>query len=318
MHSIPSAEALLAQIQQDYNIEPIAECRYWQIGLNDTYMLIGSERRFVLRVYRVDRRTSSEIEYELDALMHLSHMDVPVSTPILRKDGTRLAALEAPEGRRYYVLFTYAAGTTYSYGDDIQIAFDYGKGVARIHNAMDGFLSSHQRFTLDLDFLIHKPIEYIRPFLKHRPADWDYLCRLTERIEKGIHQLTLEGLEQGFCHGDTNGYNAHFTGDRELTFFDFDFCGVGWRAYDLASFRWLALMNPKEERWDNFLQGYTQLRPLNDVNLNAVPFLIGARQIWIDGMQIENGSDWGFNSIDDSYFDRKLKYLRNLEASYFV
>ena len=233
-HSIPSAEALQAQIQQDYDIGPIAECRYWQIGLNDTYLVITSGHRFVLRVYRTHRRTDSDIEYELDALTHLSHKGIPVSTPVLRKDGARLVELVAPEGRRYYVLFTYAEGTTYSYGDDIQIAHDYGKAVACIHNAMDGFSSDHQRFTLNLDFLIHEPIEHIKPFLKHRPTDWDYLCRLAERIEKSILRLTSEGLEQGFCHGDTNGYNAHFASDRQLTFFDFDFCGVVWRAYDLA------------------------------------------------------------------------------------
>ena len=105
-HSIPSAQALLNHIQRDYDIGPLTACRYWQIGLNDTYMVIGAERRYVLRIYRAGRRTSSDIEYELDALTQLSRMDVPVSTPLQRNDGARLTALEAPEGRRYYVLFT--------------------------------------------------------------------------------------------------------------------------------------------------------------------------------------------------------------------
>lgn len=317
-HSIPSAEAFKAQLQHDYAIEPIDECRYWQIGLNDTYMVICPERRFVLRLYRAQRRTDAEIEYELDAIAHLHQMGILVATAILRKDGTRLAAINAPEGRRQYVLFTFAEGTTYSYGDDLQIAFDYGQAVARLHNGTDGFVSHHQRFALNLEFLLHKPLASIQPFLRHRPTDWAYLCRLAERIEKSVHNLIAEGLNQGFCHGDTNGYNAHFTSARrQLTFFDFDFCGVGWRAYDLASFRWLALMNPQEDRWNHFLRGYTQIRSLPEVELQAVPFFIGARQIWIDSLQIENGADWGFNNLTDSYFDRKLKYLQALETNYF-
>lgn len=316
-HSIPSADALKAQLQHDYAIEPIDECRYWQIGLNDTYLVSCPGNCFVLRVYRAQRRTDAEVEYELDAITHLSYVGIPVSTAISRKDGTRLGAINTPEGRRQYVLFTFAEGTTYSYSDDIQIAFDYGQAVARLHNATDDFVSPHQRFTLNLEFLLHNPLVSLKPFLRRRPTDWDYLCRLAERIEKSIHKLIAEGLNQGFCHGDTNGYNAHFTCSRQLTFFDFDFCGIGWRAYDLASFRWLALMNPKEDRWNHFLRGYTQIRPLYDVDRQAVPFLIGARQLWIDSLQIENGADWGFNNIDDSYFDRKLKYLQNLETNYW-
>ena len=314
-HSIPSANELLAQIQENYNLGPLTECRYWQIGLNDTYMLFSKEQRYVLRVYRAHRRTSSDIEYELDAVAQLSQKGVPVSIAIPRRDGIRLTALEAQEGKRYYAVFTYAQGDTFSYGSDIQIAFDYGKAIAQIHNTMDGFTSNHKRFDLNLDFLIHKPMALIKPFLSHRPADWDYLCYLAKRIEENLMRLNSEGLDIGFCHGDTNGYNAHFTSNRQLTFFDFDFCGVGWRAFDLASFRWLALMNPTEERWKNFLQGYAELRPLREADLSAVPYLVGARQIWIDSLQIENGPDWGFNDINDAYFDRKLKYLRNLETN---
>lgn len=316
-HSIPSASALLAQIGNNYDLGPLTECRYWQIGLNDTYMLFGKEHSYVLRVYRAHRRTSSDIEYELEALAQLSQKGVPVSTAIPRNDGRHFTALEAPEGRRYYVVFTYAQGSTFSYGSDIQIAFDYGKAIAHIHNTMDGFTSNHKRFDLNLDFLIHKPMALIKPYLIHRPTDWDYMCHLAKQIEENLLHLNSEGLDTGFCHGDTNGYNAHFTSNRQLIFFDFDFCGVGWRAFDLASFRWLALMNPTEERWKHFLQGYTVLRPLHEVDLSAVPYLVGARQIWIDSLQIENAPDWGFNDINDAYFDRKLKYLRNLEASYF-
>jgi len=205
-HSVLSADALRGQIQRIYDLEPIVDCCYWQGGLNDTYMVFCQDRRYVLRLYRANRRTDTEIEYELDALVHLGKAGIPVSTPIRCADGNRQASLELPEGRRQYVLFTNAEGKTYKYSDDIHIAHAYGQAVARIHNATDGFKSQHRRFDLDLDFLIRKPLVNIAGFLKHRDHDWDYLRRLAERIEKQIARLSLRGLDIGFCHGDTNGY----------------------------------------------------------------------------------------------------------------
>lgn len=316
-HSVISADALRKQIQIDYMLESIVGCRYWQIGLNDTYMVFCQDKQYVLRLYRVGRRTDAQIEYELDALQYLDDSGVPVSIAVTRTDGKRQAALALPEGRRQYVLFTNAPGKTYKYSDDIQIAREYGKAVARIHNATDSFDSQHTRFELDLEFLLHKPLRQIEPFLKHRDDNWSYLQRLGDRIEREIKRLSRDGMDWGFCHGDTNGYNAHLANGTDLTFFDFDFCGKGWRVYELASFQWLALMNPSEDRWSNFLAGYGETRQLNKPDLEAVPYFVGARQIWIDAMQLENGCDWGYNGIDDSYFDRKITYLRNLESAHF-
>jgi thiamine kinase-like enzyme len=43
----------------------------------------------------------------------------------------------------------------------------------------------------------------------------------------------MAGLEIGFCHGDFHGGNA-CQKDGSFTFYDFDCCGWGYRAYDLA------------------------------------------------------------------------------------
>ncbi|WP_429842749.1 hypothetical protein [Brevibacillus sp. FIR094] len=40
------------------------------------------------------------------------------------------------------------------------------------------------------------------------------------------------------CHGDLQGnFNTNFCDDNTYTHFDFDLCGYGWRAYDLAAFK---------------------------------------------------------------------------------
>ena len=48
-----------------------------------------------------------------------------------------------------------------------------------------------------------------------------------------MERLPISALQPGFCHGDASGGNAHISG-RTITFFDFDCCGCGFRAYDVA------------------------------------------------------------------------------------
>jgi Ser/Thr protein kinase RdoA (MazF antagonist) len=55
-------------------------------------------------------RSRSEIEWELDLLIHLDRKGVPVAAPVAKKDGIFLSFLNQPEGQRGAALFSYAEG----------------------------------------------------------------------------------------------------------------------------------------------------------------------------------------------------------------
>jgi Ser/Thr protein kinase RdoA (MazF antagonist) len=84
--------------------------------------------------------------------------------------------------------------------------------------------------------LILSPVESVGPFLADRTGDREYLLKLANRLVAKLEALPMSSLEEGFCHGDHQGWNAHIKEDGTLTFFDFDCCGPGWRAYDIAAF----------------------------------------------------------------------------------
>src|SRR5262249_16823240 len=170
----------------------------------------------------------------------------------------------------------------------------------------------HQRFRLDLHHLIDGPLKAIRPRMAHRVEDTLYLERLAEKIRGALTRLPLTSLEQGFCHGDLYASNAHLADDGTLIFFDFDCCGCGWRAYDLASFRWAARVQKKERaRWKPFLAGYRKERQLNEIDVEAVPIFVGVRNLWIMGLHAENTLDWGIGWMNEAYFDRALDFFRD-------
>jgi Ser/Thr protein kinase RdoA (MazF antagonist) len=86
-------------------------------------------------------------------LLHLHHRGVAVAYPFARQDGRLVSMLNAPEGARAMVVFSYAAGEARPRPGDEAYSKAYGQAVATVHNALADFSSQHERFHLDLDHL---------------------------------------------------------------------------------------------------------------------------------------------------------------------
>lgn len=298
-------------------------------NLNDSYLVCTPNERFILRIYQAPRahgrswRSLSDVLYELDLLRHLAHKGIPVSVPLARKDGTFVRTLQAPEGPRQAVLFTYAPGTPVSQPTlDADLSRLYGRAIAEFHSASEDYVSQHARFALDLEFLLEQPLQTIQPLLVHRSDDWAYLLQVAAEVRARMAEVA-EGLEMGVCHGDALGGNAHLSADQGLTFFDFDVCGWGWCAYDLAVFYWgcalgksrLGRSDEEVERlWQAYLGGYLERRQLGELDRRALPLLVVLRHFWFLGLHTANWENWGIGEVDDRFFDRELDFLREWMA----
>ncbi|MFD0677554.1 MULTISPECIES: phosphotransferase [unclassified Paenibacillus] len=311
-------EELFNTISKLYNIGTPISSRFVMNGLNDTYIVETNQGAFVLRIYKHQWRSESDIHYELDFLVHLHHHGIPVSTPIPRLDGGWLTELEAPEGLRYAVLFTFAHGKTKV---DVQTSRIFGRSVALLHRAADEYMPLHSRFSLDAKHLLDEPVQHILPFLQHRSDDYALVQEVTRRLRGYLDALPEGLLDWGACHGDLHGWNVHYTDAEALTHFDLDCCGRGWRSYDLSVFLWCRVESRtkkeefKDECWDAFLDAYMKERPLQEADLVAIPIFVAVRQLWLMGLHTGNSAIWGAWQ-DDSYFDRKLKFLNAWTKAY--
>lgn len=319
-YSILSAATLVAEVLPQFGINEVIACQFFTGGFNDTYRVRSAQgSTYYLRVYRSRWRTLADILYELDVLKHLQNKGCAAARPVPRFDGSLCVELTAPEGTRYAALFTEAPGKLISYDHEpTRVAFEYGKAVANLHNAVADFDSPRQRFHVDLELLIDTPLRNIAPFLAHRPDDWAFFKRFAGDLRQRILDLPATQLEQGFCHGDLQGYHAHVDADGTLTFFDFDCGGFGYRAYDLAVFRWCSRLKEQEAIWwEPYLEGYRTTRELADLDEEAIPSFVGARYVWHMGVHTQNAVDWGCEWLSDAYFDEKLGYLKAVEEDYF-
>lgn len=310
-HSVISSNALIPAVHDLYDIGDVMECAFLENGLNDTYILKTSTGKYILRIYKAHWRNKQDIVFEVELLNHLNKKGIPVSVPVISRDGSYLFELEAPEGTRYAVLFTYAEGGN---SDTQESCALYGEHVAKMHLAMDDFQSEQERFKLDLDHLLKEPLQSIRKPLSHRPEDFDYLESLSEVLSNRIDEISAE-LEWGVCHGDLHGANVHFN-ENTLTHFDFDCGGSGWRAYDVSVFLWARVRGEEKEhfnneQWTAFLNSYQKHKVLSENDLKAIPIFVAIREIWLMGLHTGNSHIWSCGGQNDHYFNTNLKFLRD-------
>lgn len=125
----------------------------------------------------------------------------------------------------------------------------------------------------------------------------------------------LEALPQakpyyGLIHGDVIRANAQIADDGTMTILDFDLCGPGWRAYDIASYLIVIKGLPDEAALEAaFLGGYEQIRPITGVEREALPVFEAVRHIFSIGIPAMNVNHWG-SAYLYAFLDQSLEQLR--------
>lgn len=319
-NSTSSSEALSQFVSTRYALGSPLECYFFHRGVNDTYVIPTQSDTFYLRVYRAGWRTQDEIASEVKLLNYLSENQIPVATPVPMKDGSYIHEINALEGIRFVVLFTNAPGKPHIPLSKKQ-CYRYGRVAGRIHRCADEIGETYTRFHLDLAHLIDTPLGHIEPFLTHRRGDFDFLVEVSNGLKAQVEScLTRRRPEYGICHGDLNRANVHFDASDNVTLFDFDCFGYGWRAYDIAVFLWSHGWNKewppskksqRTQRWNSFLSGYTRERNLGNNELKAVQTFVVIRYIWIMGLHTGGAKVWGRGWINDEYFDTIIEHIKN-------
>ncbi len=283
VRSVISAEALLPLLSKAYELPPPISCDLHVVGDNDTYLVQAGSERFALRIYYPNRfwlRGIGEYRFELDWLAFCHAQGLPVSCAIARRDGDLLNELQAPEGIRPWALFTYAPGTML-HPMSLDQYHTYGEYIAKFHLASDDFNSCHDRFHYGAEVLIDRPLEILSPFFGEQDEGVLFLRNLAPRLRKRLESLCASNGSYGVIGGDFHGGNHHIDNEGKMTFFDFDSCGYGFRAYDLAVLRHnsrLGGWNP--EIADAVLAGYESLRPLSEEERRSIPLFMMTRRIW--------------------------------------
>ncbi|MBP7999472.1 MAG: phosphotransferase [Chloroflexi bacterium] len=294
LRSFIAPDSLAEIINDEYVFDTPVTCKMFSKLLrtqdNDHYQVKTAGQKYVARIYQPGERLmrhESDYLFELDWLTFLRDRGCPVSYPIRRRDGGYLGKLNAPEGLRYYALFSFASGEPMSEHSEDQF-YRIGEKMAHIHIASNEYNSTHGRQLSDLAFLVDRPLERIKLFWNESDfEDLDLLVTSAEEAKEEITRLlgsTPTNDAWGVIGGDFHSTNVHFDETGNPTFFNFDLCSYGWRAYDIATF--LAntnLLHAPVEYSEAFFAGYYSVRPLTQAEHQAIEPFLTIRRIWLMG-----------------------------------
>jgi Ser/Thr protein kinase RdoA (MazF antagonist) len=135
------------------------------------------------------------------------------------------------------------------------------------------------------------------------------------QIKEQIRDLPQEFPIWSVCWGDPHSGNVHFTETNEITLFDFDQCGYGWRAFDIAKFLQVTLQagtSPSVRK--AFLQSYQTTQPLEPIELTCMQPLTQVAQIWSWAISVKSAVVHNHSKLDHSYFHHRLEHFKMLRS----
>jgi len=310
--SLLRVDALARALEEAYELSQV-RCQLIKATINDTYQVWASEGRFVLRISRAHERSADDIIAELAAMTALVVDRVQVADIIPLRTGEHLLSIQAPEGVRYAVLFTFVEGVQLSRAPGAGDVRRYGRTVAAMHNIWDEKALTVTRPRLDTARLIDAPLAALASVLTH-PQDVANLQKAGERVRTTLRDLPETPPQFGLIHGDLIPSNTLLRSDGTIVLLDFDFCGWGWRMYDLASYLleieyWGAAPTTAEA----FLQGYEVLRKLDPLERDLLPAFVVIRTIFSLGIPALHVNEWGSAYLTERMVDTQLEIIqRNL------
>ena len=313
IYSTLSPQALITGVLTRYELGAIKQCLFWNRGLSDVYLVETAAKSYILKISHHHWRSKSDIQFELEFLDFLHRHDLPVANALKTIDDRLFVTIHAVEGDRYAALFDYAPGEIPQGDLSIAQSTILGQTLGKIHQTSLQFDSSTSRQPLNLEYLLEDSLSAISPYLCHRSNDLNYLKDTVARIKQQLACLKQVSPLWSVCWGDPHSGNVHFTSDNQITLFDFDQCGYGWRIFDLAKFLQVSLsagINCKVR--DAFFSGYQEVQELTDLEMSSLQLLTQMAHIWVWAISINTSTIHNCSRLNSYYVNKRLHQLKRL------
>lgn len=293
-----SAKELGEFIKDKYQLNENFNCELFRTGMNHTYFLSDNETKYVLRVYSHNWRSKSEIIEEIELLKLLKENNLSVSFPIQDKSGEFFQEINAPEGIRYVVLFSFAQGGKIRFMDN-ETCFEIGSLMAKIHNLT--LNKTINRTTYNKKSLIELPYKHLKQFFSDKLPEMEFI----KEFGQNFRNSDFDNTQNGVLHMDIWYDNMAVTDEKEITIFDFDFCGNGWQILDVGYFcKQLFFIESDKKQYElkvqGFLNGYKKDRALSEKELKLIPKAGASVFIFYLGVQAQR-FDWSNIFLSENY-----------------
>jgi len=299
-------------LQEKYSLSRNTKCQLIKAGINDTYLVTGNSDKFVFRVYSLNWRTEIEINEEIKLLNQLKENNISISYPLSDKESSFIQILNAPEGDRFAVLFTFAPGEK-KHLISGETHFQIGQLMALLHNVTNN--QKINRISYTPEVILIDSLKKVSAFLKSDTEEMSFMRSAQKYLLKEFENADISQIRQGIVHLDIWFDNLNITAENQATIFDFDFCGNGWLCLDIAYYI-LQLHNiekyeakdyqPKVER---FIKGYESVKPITVEEKRLIPMLGVSLYFFYLGVQCQRYDNWSNSFLSENYLKRFINGL---------
>ncbi len=304
-------------LQEKYCLSTDTKCQLIKAGINDTYLVIDCLDKFVFRVYSLSWRTKTEIDEEIKLLNQLKQNDISISYPISDNENNYIQILNAPEGNRCEVLFTYASGEKQPIVSE-DTHFKIGQLMARLHKITHN--QKLNRIDYSPEVILVDSLKKISSFLAIDSEEMNFMVSAQSYLLQEFQNADTSQIRNGIVHLDIWFDNLNITNDNKITIFDFDFCGNGWLCLDIAYYV-MQLHNVEkyeakdyQPKVDGFLLGYEYVTPISKEEKRLIPMLGVSLYFFYLGVQCQRYDNWSNSFLSENYLKR---YINGLVKRYY-
>lgn len=312
-----SSQHLGQFLQERYSLSKASTCRIIRAGINDTYLITDGSDKYVFRVYSLNWRTLLDINEEIRLLNQLKENNISVSVPILDMENNYIQTINAPEGERFAVMFTYANGEKlHSYS--LETHYQIGELMARIHKVTVNQQLDRVNYTPKI--LLQDSFKQLSEFLPGDKEEMNFMLSAQKYLLLEFQKADQSKIRNGIVHLDIWFENLNVTNDNRVTIFDFDFCGNGWLCLDIA-FYIMQVHNTEryeekdyQPKVDSFLKGYESIIPISEEEKRLLPMLGVSLYFFYLGVQCQRYDNYSNLFLSGNYLKR---YINGLVKRYY-
>ena len=299
-------------IQQKFELSDKTECSIFRLAMNHLYIVQDGEKKFVFRVYTHNWRTKLEIEEELRLLTHLKENNKQVAYPIADKSNKFIQEMEAPEGIRFGVLFSFAKGSKKAKFSE-QTSFIIGQSLAKVHQSTENF--KLKRTSYNSENLLGNSVLNTKEFYNKNIDEIEFLENLSVFLTEKIENIDKQNVRYGSVHLDVWFDNLHIDDENGITFFDFDFCGNGYLCFDISYFLFqLLATNLNEEEYqmkaNSFIKGYETVSEISDEEKEFINYACLAIMTYYISVQCDRFNYWTNIFLNEDHLKRMVGNLK--------
>lgn len=224
-----------------------------------------SRKKYILKLYR-PFDTENALR-SIDILEYLRQQDYPVVSIVPTRAGISHVTIDMSHGMSVAILFDYLSGPEPDLKTEI---VDLARQVGRLHQVMETYpeplLRRGKDFYIDRYLSILQALDYPQSRIRDLAA---YGSQCWSRLER---------LPVGFCHGDLHTGNMCCSAPGRYVLFDFDVASRTHSLIDIATLcddsdfnRFDAAAYDRTcQIFENFYQGYRQVREISDAEFAAI------------------------------------------------